>query len=443
MEVFLILFLIALNGVFAMSEIALISAKKTRLQQIAEDESILSHGAKTALGLQENPRVFLSTIQVGITSVSILSGIVGEKSLVDPLSTYLISIGFEKGVSTTIASFFVIMTITFLSVIFGEIIPKSIALSLSDKVASVLSVPMSGLAKITFPFVWLFTTISEMILKVFRINKFENIPVSNEEIKELMGQGTEAGVFHESEKAIVANVLHMDEKSAVSIMTHRGEWKFIDLSESFAENRKKIIENKLLNILVVDGDINNILGFVDLTNILYDIIEKESFDIRSHIETPLYLPQTVTVSQVLENFKTSKKDVSIIINEYGENIGIVSLKDIMSSIVGEIEKSSKEEDKEIIMREDGSFIVDGLIALDKLFYELEQEKVDYPSGINTLSGLVMANAGKVPNVGYTFDIYENKYTMSIEVLDMDKNCVDKVLVKITPKDELTILEQIT
>ncbi len=439
MEILLILFLIFLNGIFAMSEIALISAKRSRLQQIIENKQFGYNGAKEALLLQENPRMFLSTIQVGITSISILSGIVGEKSLIAPLAAFFVEQGLTEKFSLGLASGLVIVLITFMSVIFGEIIPKSIALAISDKIASFIAIPMSVLAKTTYPFVWLFTETSELILKVLKINRFENAPVTNEEIKELMGQGTEAGVFHENEQELVANVLHMDERSAISIMTHRGEWKFIDINDDFEVNRNKIIENKILKILVVDGDINNILGFIDVSNILSLICIGKNFNFKDFIEEPLYLPQTVTISQVLEQFKSLKKDVTIIINEYGENIGIVSLKDIMSSIIGDIAVHQEEEDKEIKRREDGSYIVDGLIVLDKLSSKLNIEDIK-TNGVNTLSGLVMYYAGRVPDVGDVFKIDKEDYKIEIEVLDMDKNCIDKVLIKIDFTEKNAIIE---
>ncbi len=439
MEILLLLFLILLNGVFAMSEIALISAKKARLQQIVDSGSVASAGAKKAMELQEKPEMFLSTIQVGITSISILSGIVGEKSLVTPLAQSILTLGFSQEVSQTIASFVVILTLTFLSVIFGEIIPKSIALALSDRIAAFLSVPMSVLAKITYPFVWLFTVTSQVILKILKLNRFEKVTVSNEEIKELMGQGTEAGVFHESEKELVANVLHMDEKSAASIMTHRGEWKYIDLQDEFKVNRDKLIENKISKILVVDGDINNIIGFVHITSILSEVCSGKEFDIKEHIESPLYLPQTVTASQVLEQLKAGRKEIAIVINEYGENIGLVTVKDIMSAIVGDIDAPQEERDQEIVKREDGSYLVDGLISLDKLISTLDLEKFNQFTEINTLSGFIMSYAAKVPYTGYSINIETQKYALTFEVIDMDKNCVDKVLVKkvlILTQDEI-------
>jgi putative hemolysin len=426
MEIFIVFALILLNGLFAMSEMALVSAKKVRLQQLVEKGSL---GAAKAIELQEKPSVFLSAVQVGITSISILSGIFGEKALVTPVIDNLVGLGVDAALAKTLAPIMVIVFLTFLSVVFGEIIPKSIGLTLSEKIASHIAIPTYWIAKISSPIVWAFTVTSQLILKTFKLNSVEQTPVTNEEIKELMGQGTEAGVFHESEKQLVANVLHMDEKSAASIMTHRGEWKYIDLQDNFETNRAKLIENKISRILVVDGDINNVVGFVHITDILAMVCSGQEFDIKEHVEHPLYLPQTVTASQVLEQLKAVRKEIAIIINEYGENIGLVTAKDIMSAIVGDIEVPEEEEDQDIVKREDGSYLVDGMISIDKMISVLELDKFNQYSEINTLGGFIMAHTAKVPHVGESIQIETNKYHLSLEVIDMDKNCVDKVLVK--------------
>ena len=421
-----------------MSEMAIISSKKIRLQRIANTGSI---GAIKAIGLQENPSRFLSSVQVGITSISILSGIVGEKSLVAPTTLILLSLGVPNEIVGTVSSVLVIVFLTFMSVVFGEIIPKSIALAMSERIAILISIPMSLMAKVAAPLVWVFTTTSQLILKLVKLDTFVQPPTSNEEIKELMGQGTKDGVFHESETELVTNVLHMDEKSASSIMTHRGEWKFIDLEADFQTNRNKLIENKISKVLVVSGDINNIIGFVDITEILGLVCYGQEFDLKEYVEAPLYLPQTVTASQVLEQLKSHHKEIAIIINEYGENIGLVTIKDIMSAIVGDIEDQTEEEFKELEKRDDGSYLVDGLISLDKLVYELDLERFNQHTDMNTLSGFIMEYAAKVPHVGYSMQLNGLTYKLFIEVLDMDKNCVDKVLIK-KVLNELTVVEPV-
>lgn len=427
----LILILILTNGIFAMAEIALVSAKKVRLQSLADKGN---KGAVLALKLQDKPGYFLSTIQVGITTISILSGIIGEKSLILPVTEFYSSFDISPHLVSTLSNFTVIFLLTFLSVVLGEIIPKSIALTLSDKISSALSIPMSWFTRLFFPFIWIFDTSSKIILKVLKLNKFEVPPISNEEIKELMGQGTEAGVFHESEQQLVANVLHMDERSASSIMTHRGEWKYIDLADDFQVNKVKLIDNKISKILCVSGDINNIVGYVHITDILGLLCSEPEFNIKDYIKDITYLPQTVTASQVLEHFKVNHVDISIVINEYGENIGIITVSDIMSALVGDIEDEPLAEDRDIVQREDGSYLVVGLISLDKLCVQLVIEKFNSFAEVNTLSGFIMAIAGAVPQVGFIYELDLSKQKVSFEVMDMDKNCVDKVLLIITPKE---------
>lgn len=353
----------------------------------------------------------------------------GEKSLVEPATNILLSLGVPTNAAHTAGSALVIVFLTFLSVVFGEIIPKTIALAVSERIAAFLAIPMSWIAKVAFPIVWIFTKTSQLILGALRLNKLEQAPVSNEEIKELMGQGAEAGVFHESEKELVANVLHMDEKRAATIMTHRGDWVYINLEDEFKNNREKLINNKYSRILVVKGDINNVLGFVHIVDILPKVCSGDHFNIEEHVDAPLYLPETVTTSQVLEQLKRHRKEIAIIVNEYGENIGIITLTDIMSAIVGDISSTDEEKEEEIIKREDGSYLVDGLIAIDKLEQELELNNMNPYPEINTLSGFIMAHAAQVPHVGYKIELENANYKLSIEVMDMDKNCVDKVLIK--------------
>lgn len=432
LDLAIILFLILLNSLFAMAEIALVSSKKVRLQTMADKGD---KGAIKALELQDKPGYFLSSIQVGITFIAIFSGIIGEKSFMEPTSSLLENMGVPKHFIPSMANFIVIFTLTSLSVIFGEIIPKSIALTLSDKIASLISRPMNVFTKLFFPFIWFFDSASALILSLLKLNKYETPPITNEEIKELMGQGAEAGIFHESEQKMVANVLHMDEKQASSIMTHRTEWKFIDLNDDFKVNIAKLIENKKSKVLAVRGDTNNIVGVVHVTDILDLIYNGNEFELEKYVKSPIYLPFTVTVSQVLESFKNTHNDVAIIINEYGENIGIITSSDILSVLVGDIDEPSVATDKEIILREDGSILFDGIIALDKVYDYFAIEKFSTFPDIHTLGGYIMATSGAVPSVSFTTIVDSPKYILTLEVVDMDKHCVDKILATFVAKNQ--------
>lgn len=426
MELLLVLLLIILNGLFAMSEMSLVSSKKVRLQQLVDKGSI---GAAKAIALQEKPDHFISTIQVGITSIGILSGIVGEKSLVLPVTDFLLNCGFNTSLSHTIASVGVIAFLTFMSVVFGEIIPKRLGLMLPEKFASIVAIPMSWLAKIAYPVVWAFTSSSVLILKLFRLNNIQQATVTNEEIKELMEQGADAGVFHPDEQRLVSNILHMDEKRVDTIMTRRADIFYIDVADSFKENIEKLVNGSFSRVVLIKDDIDNVLGILHMTDILTRIQKNEPFKFEEFMRPALYLPETITATQVLETFKRKKTEAAIVVSEYGENIGIVTLVDVMEAIVGDIATDNDEDDPEVVIRSDGSFLVDGLITLEKFkqVLDIEDEDVEVVEGINTLSGLIMEKAGEIPNAGYKTELTLKSCKISIEVMDMDKNCIDKVL----------------
>lgn len=426
MEFLAVFMLILLNGLFAMTEMALVSSKKARLQQLIDKGSI---GAIKALALQDNPAHFLSAIQVGITTISILSGIIGEKALVEPTMNFLMNFGLEQSVAKSTASIVVILCLTFMSVIFGEIIPKRLGLVLPERIAAIFSIPMNFLTKISFPIIWLLTYVSEGLMNFVGVNRIEQTKVSNAEIKEMMEAGSSAGVFHEAEQEIVANVLHMDEKKAVSIMTHRTDLFYIDLNDGFDANIEKIIYGEHSKILVVEGSVNNVMGIIQVVDILSLIHKDEEFNLQDKMKKPLYLPESVTTTQVLEQFKLNKSEMAVIVNEYGENIGLVTLVDIMESIVGDVGAYTDEEDQEIVEREDGSHLIDGLISLDKFGSYFKIDEIKTNESVHTLAGLIFEHSGFIPKAGYKAQIQYKDCELFIEIMDMDNNCIDKVLVK--------------
>lgn len=434
-DLILVLFLTVLNGLFAMSEISIVSAKKARLQQQMEKGSA---GAAVALSLQENPNKFLSSVQIGITSIGILSGIVGEKSLVTPLAEFMNSLGLSMSVAMPTSSIVVIVFLTFLSVVFGELIPKTLGLAMAEKIAAKIAIPLNIIATVFKPIVWIFSKTSNFTLKLLGLSKIQQEPVSNEEIKQLMLEGEEAGVFNKDEGKLVANVLHMDDKSAVSIMTPRSELDYVDINLPFSQIREKILTSQYSKLLVVEDSLDNLLGWVHIMDILPELCSGEEFDLKKHLQAPLYLPMTTTISQVLEELKRHRREVAMIINEFSENWGIVTLNDIMEELVGDIDMDETEEEKEILVREDGSFLVDGFISIDKLRSELslgEALSKFTDKGITTLNGYILGELGKVPTEGETIEIEDGQTMIVIEVVDMDKNCVDKVILKILKKEQ--------
>lgn len=425
-KLLIVIFLIFLNAIFAMSEMALVSSKKARLQQLREKGSI---GAAKAIVLKEEPSYFISTIQAGITIIGILNGIVGEKSLVEPTSDMFVSLGLKAELSHTVASIFIIIMLTYFSVVFGEIIPKRIGLILPEKMSSIFAIPMAWLSKLGFPLVWLFDTSSEIIIKVLGFHKIKVEAVSNEEVKELMEQGSDAGVFHESEQQIVSNVLHMDERKVESIMTHRNDIFHIDIEDSFEHNIEKIVNSQYSKIIVSKGSLNTILGLLHVTNLLPLIHKNQTFDFQNLLDELLYVPETIMATQVLENFKKHRKEVAVVVNEYGENIGIVTLVDIMQAIVGDVSHEDDGEE-EIIEENENSIIADGSIRLNKLEQYFEVDEIPVKEGLNTLAGLIMEQAGvhfsALPTEGFECEVKLPHFTLNMKVLKMDNNKVEKV-----------------
>ena len=244
-----------------------------------------------------------------------------------------------------------------------------------------------------------------------------------------MEAGSSAGIFHESEQEIVANVLQMDEKKVVSIMTHKNELFYIDIKDDFKNNINKIIHGNHSKVIVIEDDINTILGIVNVVDILSAIHNQEEFDIKQKIQKVLYLPEYVTTTNVLEQFKINKAKLAIIVNEYGENIGLVTLMDLLQSIVGNVIEDQTIEDADIVERSDGSFLVDGLISLDKFAIYFDIEELKNNESYYTLAGLIFSIFGTIPKTGYKKEVKYKKYKLYLEVVDMDNNTVDKVLIK--------------
>ena len=421
MDIALLLLLILLNGVFAMSEIAVVSSRKARLQRLAEDGS---PGASSALALHNDPSIFLSTIQVGITSVGILSGAIGETALADPLAAYLSEIEalapYAKGIALTV----VVVGLTYVSVVVGELVPKRLGLLAPEGVASLVARPMNTLSRITSPMVWLLSSSSSLLLRLMGAKRKDEPPVTNDEINVLMEQGAEAGVFHESEQEIVSNVLRLDEQRIVSIMTHRSDIYLIDLTDPEVEIRRLLADSPYERIVVCRDGLEHIVGVLRTSDLLKPALEGVPLDIEAVLRPPLYVPESVTTTQLLENFRTARMQFALIVDEYGELEGLVTITDVLTAIVGELPST---DELDIVVREDGSWLVDGSVAIERLKYELDIED-DLPgeeeNAYNTLGGFVMHMLGRIPAVTE----YVEWNGLRFEIMDMDRNRVDKVLV---------------
>ena len=428
MDIALLLFLILLNGIFAMSEIAVISSRKSRLQRLAEDGS---PGAHSALALHNEPSNFLSTIQVGITSVGILSGAIGETALADPLAAWISQFSliepYAKGISLTV----VVIGLTYFSVVVGELVPKRLGLLAPEGIASLIARPMNILSRFSKPVVWLLSTSSSLLLRLMGARRKEEPPVTDDEINVLMGQGAEAGVFHESEQEIVSNVLRLDDQRIGAIMTHRSDIYLVDLDEPEAVIRDRIADSPFERIVVCRDGLDHVIGILRTSDLLKAALAGATLDVEASLRTPLYVPETVSTTQLLESFRQARMQFALIVDEYGELEGLVTLTDVMTAIVGDLPSYDSRDEQDVVEREDGSWLVDGSVTIERLKSALDIEDElpgEEENTFNTLGGFVMHILGRIPAVA---DHFESQ-GLRFEVMDMDRNRVDKMLITRLP-----------
>ena len=430
MDIVLILLLILLNGVFAMSEIAVVSSRKSRLQNLADDGSL---GAEAALSLHHEPSSFLSTIQVGITLVGILNGAIGEAAVADPLAAWIARIPVLEPYAKAVALTITVIGLTYFSVVVGELVPKRLALLAPEGIASLMARPMMILARVTHPLVVVLSGSCSMILRVLGARRKDEPPVTDDEIKVLMEQGAEAGVFHESEQEIVSNVLRLDEQRISAIMTPRRDMFVIDLDEDEAGVWQRIIETSFSRLVVCRGGLEQVLGVLQTGDLLKKALPGGHVtlaDIEALLRPPLYVPESVTTQQLLESFRRARLQFALIIDEYGDVQGLVTLTDVLAAIVGELSVPEAPEDRDMLQREDGSWLVDGDVGIERLKSVLDIGD-DLPGedehSFNTLGGFIMHVLGRIPAPTDHFEAAGWRF----EVMDMDRNRVDKVLLSLS------------
>lgn len=427
MELIFLAVLIILNGVFAMSEIAVVSARKTRLQQWADEGS---QSAAAALELANEPGRFLSTIQVGITTIGILSGAIAEAAVSEALAEKLAQIPLMEHYSQAIATGIVVVTITYLSVVIGELVPKRLGLFNPEVIASAIARPMQWLARVSFPVVRFFNFSSDAILRLVGGRQSGEPPVTEEEIKVLMEQGTEAGIFEESEQELVSNILRLDEQRVGAIMTPRVDIFYVDLEEPYEDNKEKLLGSPYSRMPVCKGGLDNVMGILESKALVRQSLRGEALDFTSLLERPLYVPNSISSMELLETFKKNRVHIALVVDEYGEIQGLVTMNDVLEAIVGDIASDQEETDPDAVRREDGSWLLDGMLSLDKFkeIFELEELEDEDKGNFHTLGGFVMLRLGRVPVVADRFE-WEG---LRFEVMDMDRHRVDKMLVSRLP-----------
>ena len=424
MDIALLFFLILLNGVLAMSEIAVVSSRQSRLQKLADD----GHpGARSALALHNEPSIFLSTVQVGITSVGILSGAIGEATLAVPLAEWLATIPALAPYASAMSMALVVGGVTYFAVVVGELVPKRLGLLAPERVAALIAPPMNLVSVLARPLVWLLASSSSVLLRLLGARQAQGSSVSDDEIKILMRQGASAGIFHASEQDIVANVLRLDQQRIREIMTHRKDLYLIDLNDSEDENRNRLAGSPYKRVVVCRDGLDNLVGVLRTSDLLKGALFGKPLSIESFVRPPLYIPASVSTTQLLETFRRARQQCALMVDEYGELQGLVTLTDVLTSIVGDLPIFDTPAEEDIVVREDGSWLVDGGVTLERLRTVLKisaELPGEEENAFHTLGGFIMYVLGSIPKPSEHFDFAGLRF----EVVDMDHNRVDKVLI---------------
>jgi putative hemolysin len=421
MEVFVLVGLILLNGAFAMAEIALITARKGRLERLAEDGD---RAAAMALKLGEEPNRFLSTVQIGITSIGILNGIVGEAALAGPMAVWLQTLGLDRGVSEIGSTLLVVVVITYVSIVVGELVPKRVAQLNPEGIARLVARPMNLLSNVTRPFVHLLAGSTAGVLRLLGQRDLIGPRVTEEEIHAMLKEGSTAGVLEEREHKIVRNVLRLDDRQAGSLMVPRSEIVWLDAERPIEASLAVFTETTFARFPVCRGGLDEVLGIIEAKQLFNQMLRGEPLNLTKELQAPLFVPESLSGLDLLEQCQTTGRHMVFVIDEYGGVQGIVTLSDLLESVTGEFEPYGHE-DARAVQREDGSWLLDGLIPTIEVqdllgFKSLpDEDKGRY----HTLSGMLMSLLGRLPCTG---DV-EMWQGWRFEVIDMDGKRIDKVL----------------
>lgn len=425
-EIFIILLFILINAVFVLSEMSVASSRKARLQQRVNQGD---KRANAALNLLQNPNLFLATVQIGITLVGVLVGAVGGATLSEPLAAIFAQIPILAPFADSLALAIVVVTITLVSIVLGEMVPKRIALHNPEQIASALAGPMLVVSKLLAPLVWLLGRITDFVLKLLGVKPGNEPPVTEEEIHLLMDQGTQAGVFEESEQDMVEGIFSLGDQRVYSLMTPRTDIVWLDIEDTLEEIRTKIAESDYSRFPVRQDTLDVILGIVKARDLLVPSLGGEQIKLKDLLKPAFFIPETMFAARALEIFKEKGTDVLLVIDEFGGLQGLLTVNDIIEEIVGNMEL----DEPQATQRQDGSWLLDGMLEVDEFKEIFNLPVLPHEDEYETLSGFVMMSLGRVPQVTDHFDW--NSY--SFEIIDMDGRRVDKVLVTTLPQKPLT------
>lgn len=435
-EILIIFFLLLANGVFAMAEIAVVSARKAKLQQLAEAGNAK---ARTALELANDPNQFLAAVQIGITLVGILAGAFGGATLAESLAPYLGWIPLLEPYAETAAVVLVVLCITYCSLIIGELVPKRLALNNAEGIAMTVAGPMRALSAAAGPAVRMLSFSTELVIRLLRIKPSTEPSITPEEIKVLIEQGTESGVFEESEQDMIENVLQLDERRISAFMTPRTQIVWFDIEDSPEDIRRKVADCQHSRFPVVNGSLDNVMGIVRAKDMLNQMLSGQPLDLKLLLQPPLFVPESMSALKVLELFKQQRTHLALIADEYGGIHGMITHNDILEDITGYVpfSLSGGPAEPQAVQRDDGSWLLDGLLSIDELkeIFDLEKLPDEEHGHYQTVGGLVMAQIRSIPTAGQWFEWGDLRF----EVMDMDGRRVDKVLV--TRKTAAAAMEQ--
>ncbi len=426
-ELLVIVLLILLNAFFAMSEMALVSARRARLQQMAEGKG--GKGARVALELSEDPSRFLSTVQVGISVTGIVAGAYGGATLAERLGTVLNEVVWIAPYGQPIAFAAVVAAITYFSLIIGELVPKRVALVDAERIAVFVAGPMRAVSRFAAPVVWLLGLSSDAVLKLLRIPTSREQTVTEEEVKSLIKEGTQSGVFEPAERQMIEGVLHLADRSVRSIMTPRPDVIWLDIGDPVETVGREIRDSGYSRFPVCSGDVDEVQGIVSAKALLDQSLKGLPFDLKSALSEPLVVHDGTPVLRLLDLFKQASVHMAVVVDEYGSVEGIVTMTDILEAIAGELPEHGQEGDASAVQREDGSWLVDGMTPVEEVETLVGMKNMKGEGDFHTLAGFLLDRFGHVPTAAEHFHWNGIRF----EVVDMDGRRIDKVLIQLNPE----------
>lgn len=427
MEILILLGLILLNGLFAMSEIAIVTAKKSRLMALAAKGN---RSAQVALKLAEDPTQFLSTVQIGITSIGIMNGIFGESVLAKPFALWLQTLGVPVNFSDNFATVLVVVVVTYLSIVVGELVPKRIGQLSAERLACAMAKPMQLLALITKPFVALLSSSTRLLMRVLGFHQTQNQQVTEEDIHAILDEGSSTGILEEQEHAMVKNVLRLEARSISSLMVPRADIIYLDTAISLEENYNRVMQSPHSRFPVCTKQNDNLIGVINAKELLAEAIRGNTVDLAGLAQPCHVVPESLTAMELLDSFRSSRSQMVFVVGEYGDIKGLVTLQDLLEALTGEF-IAAEGEDAYVVRRDDGSLLLDGMLPIVDFKDCLQLDTLPQEDDYETLNGLMMLLMGRMPATADKVELQGWR----LEIVDMDGRRIDKVLASLIEADE--------